>query len=262
MPGFRIIGVSALLLGLTGCSQSHRSGGDARAIRPDVVGPLVVADGKGLLLSFYDNRAEMRTVESIEQVALTARSDVMITDSGRHLTGDRIYVSDLRKKGPDHRYRVWVEARGIWLDRVVPKQSVLRALARNDQPKAVASRAPDPVKPRIRRRPHRRRRPKPPVGPDATQQVPQAEAKNQIILFSTTWCPSCKTARAYLLQKGVKFQELDVERDPRAGQFYHAVQQRFRLKPGVIPVIIIGQQVFQGFSRPQVDAALAAMGPA
>ena len=79
-----------------------------------------------------------------------------------------------------------------------------------------------------------------------------------MILFSTAWCPSCKTARAFFQQRGIPFQELDVERNQQAQQLYLQVSRQARLRPGVVPVIIVGDRVFQGFSRPQIEAALAA----
>jgi len=250
----RSCSVSIALLLLTGCSQQAETP-DATVAKPDTVAHLVVQEGKGLLFSFYDNRAEMRTVDAIDQVARTARSDVMVTNPAAHLPGDLVYVTDLRNKSNSGQYRVWVEPRGTWLDRVVPKQSVSEALARNDPP-------PKPKRRIRRRRPRRRRRPPPSPAQPQPEPAAKAPAQNapQVILFSTAWCPSCRAAKAYLIKKRVQFQELDVERDARAAQFYNSIQQRFRLKRGVVPVLVIGQRVFQGFSRPQIDAALAAIG--
>jgi glutaredoxin 3 len=240
----------ALCLVLCGCPDRT----DSPPPAPDTVAQLQVKDGVGLLFSFYDNRAEMRTVDRIGEVAETARSDVWVTDPQKHLPGDLIYVTDLSKKSRSG-YRVWVEPKGKWLDRVVPKVSVSEALAQNEP-------APAPKAKKRARRPHRQRprvRPRPAPQAGSAEPAAQPQATPKVFLFSTNWCPSCRAARAFFQEKRVPFRELDVERDPQAQQAYLGLQQRFGLKRGVIPVIVVGERVFQGFSRPQIEAALAAL---
>ena len=77
-------------------------------------------------------------------------------------------------------------------------------------------------------------------------------------MFSTAWCPSCKTARQYFQSKRVQFLELDVEKDAQAAQKYQQITAAYRLRAGVVPLLIINGRPLQGFSKPQVDAALAA----
>jgi len=245
-----VIGVVA---GLAGCPDQGRVSRDTRVSAPDLVAPLVVREGKGLLFSFFDLRAEMRTVESPDKVAETARSDVMVTDPTRRLAGDLVYVADLRTKLVDGSYRWWVEAKGTWLDRVMPKTSLSKRLVASAKP------VPKPKR-KVRRKRHRRRpKPKPQESPGAVGQP--SESKPKVFLFTTTWCPSCRTARQFFTQKGVPFLELDVEKDPQAQQQYLALQQQYRLRQGVVPLIIVNGRIFQGFSRPQIEAALAAGPP-
>lgn len=40
----------------------------------------------------------------------------------------------------------------------------------------------------------------------------------EIILYTTSWCPFCRRARALLTQKGVKWTEHDIEEDPAQRQ--------------------------------------------
>lgn len=247
-----LLQLSLLVFCLVLCGCPDRAAAPPSA--PDTIAHLQVKDGAGLLFSFYDNRAEMRTVDRIGEVAVTARTDVWVTDPRKHLPGDLIYVADLSTKGKPG-YRVWVEPKGKWLDRVVPKVSVSEALAQNEPPPAPKAKK-RVQRPRRRRRPKRRRPAQPASVAEPTAQ-PTATA--QVFLFSTNWCPSCRAARAFFQQKGVPFKELDVERDPQAQQAYLALQQRFGLKRGVIPVIVVGERVFQGFSRPQIEAALATL---
>jgi glutaredoxin len=222
--------------------------------QPDTIPRISVQAGKGLLFTFFNRRADMQTEEDPERVPETARSDVWVTDPRVGLPGDLVIVADLRNKDKTGEYKAWVEPKGTWLDRVMPKTSELKALA------MAALNAEQSKRHRKRRRWRRARRRKKAKG-TAPPAAPAKAQRPQAILFSTAWCPSCKTARRFFQAKGVKFVELDVEKDPRAQQQYLQIQQAYRLKPGVVPLIVVNGRVFQGFSAPQIEAALAAGPP-
>lgn len=38
--------------------------------------------------------------------------------------------------------------------------------------------------------------------------------KPDVLLYTTSWCPFCHRARALLREKGVQWNELDIEEDP------------------------------------------------
>lgn len=38
--------------------------------------------------------------------------------------------------------------------------------------------------------------------------------KPDVLLYTTSWCPYCHRAKALLKQKGVKWNEIDIESDP------------------------------------------------
>jgi len=38
--------------------------------------------------------------------------------------------------------------------------------------------------------------------------------KPDILLYTTSWCPFCRRAKALLKEKGVQWKELDIEADP------------------------------------------------
>jgi glutaredoxin len=214
-----------------------------KAAAPDAAVKLVATDGVGLLFSFFDRRAEMRTVERIADVASTARTEVMVTDPRRSLPGDLIYIADLRKQDANGNYRTWTEGKGAWLDRVMPKLSMLRT------PVEVLAKASPPPK-KKKKKVHKKQ---------ITARAPNTPAAApRAILFSTSWCPSCRAARQYLASRNVTVLELDVEKDPRAAQQYQALQAAHQLKPGVVPLIVINGRPMQGFSKTQIDAALAA----
>jgi glutaredoxin-like YruB-family protein len=69
-----------------------------------------------------------------------------------------------------------------------------------------------------------------------------------ITVYTTTTCPWCTRAKEYLRQKGVPFQEKNIELDPAAAR---EVMQRSG-QMGV-PVIIAGDDVIVGFDRARLD---------
>ena len=43
-----------------------------------------------------------------------------------------------------------------------------------------------------------------------------SEPKAEVILYCTQWCPSCRSARAFLKQHGIEYVEVDIGRDRAA----------------------------------------------
>lgn len=241
---------SLLLLAFAaGCANSSES-----ATTSSQGSLLKVRDNAGLLLTFFDRRAQMRTVDRLSKVPAEAREAVMVTDPRRHLDGDRVFVADLTTKNEDGEYRIWVEERGRWLDRVMPRTTVLKSVSSH----AIARRS-------ARRKTHPRRIVKTRRAPDTTgsperlgyASSPDRAELPKVVMFSTSWCPSCRMAREYFRQRGIKTLELDVEKDPEAAQRMLAIQQAKGLKQGAVPLIVINGRVYQGFSRMMIENAVA-----
>jgi glutaredoxin len=76
-------------------------------------------------------------------------------------------------------------------------------------------------------------------------------APGPVIMFGTAWCPYCAKARDVFNKKGVRFTELDLERDGAAEAF-----QRDVMGLGGFPTIVIGNRVTQGFDEGQIVASL------
>ncbi len=246
----------ALCLLAAGCPPGGRAPDAARkAHKTDTFSMITVTAGARLVYSFFDSRAELRHVDKIKQVESTARSNVMVTDEKRKLPGDLVFVADLRKKKKDSSFRVWVENRSSWFDRTMPKKSML------DAPAVVAVAKKRKKRKKKKRRPRRVRQPARAPGPGPATKAGPARGQPNVILFSTQWCPACKKARAYFTQKRVPFREMDVQKDPRAAQLYMEVVKRFKLKAGLVPVIIVNGRVFGGFSPQHIEAALKAGPP-
>lgn len=80
----------------------------------------------------------------------------------------------------------------------------------------------------------------------------QVRKHGRVILYTTSWCPACKRARAYLHARDVDFVEKDVERD-RA-----ALEEMLRKSGGArgVPVIDVRGTILRGFARGAIERAL------
>ncbi len=75
--------------------------------------------------------------------------------------------------------------------------------------------------------------------------------QKRVIIFTTPTCSHCRHAKHYLRERGIKFRDVDVSRDPVAARD----MVRLSGQQGV-PVIQIGSSVIVGFNRPEVDRLL------
>jgi len=69
-----------------------------------------------------------------------------------------------------------------------------------------------------------------------------AASAGSVTMYSTSWCPHCKRARAYFAQKGIAFTEMDVEKSAEGRQAYKA------MGGGGVPIIVVGDKMMRGFS--------------
>lgn len=72
----------------------------------------------------------------------------------------------------------------------------------------------------------------------------------QIIMYTSTTCPHCVTAKNYLKEKGYKFVEKIVDQDLTAQK-----EMRDMGFMGV-PSFLIGDEAFSGFDRDRIDSLI------
>ncbi len=77
---------------------------------------------------------------------------------------------------------------------------------------------------------------------------------SSVVLLTRTECLRCEKVRQYLTDRGVPFQELDVERSEAGGSEYG------RLLGGPLPITLIGNKGTGGFDEQRLDALLSEAG--
>jgi glutaredoxin len=71
----------------------------------------------------------------------------------------------------------------------------------------------------------------------------------RVVMYATSWCPYCARARTFLRVNGIRYTELDVEKDP-------AAREHFQRLGGGVPVITVGEEVVHGFDERALRRAL------
>lgn len=93
--------------------------------------------------------------------------------------------------------------------------------------------------------------PAPPPEPAA---VP---ATGEIVLYGTSWCGACRTAREYFRGRGIAFVDKDIERDPAAREEMMRKARAQGVPTGGVPVIDVRGRMLPGFDRALIDRLLA-----
>ncbi len=71
-----------------------------------------------------------------------------------------------------------------------------------------------------------------------------------VVVYSTSTCPACRVAKQYMAQKGVAYQEIDIERSPTGREAFQ------RLGGRGVPLIIVGEKRMEGFNSQEFDRML------
>ena len=74
---------------------------------------------------------------------------------------------------------------------------------------------------------------------------------SKVVVYTSNTCPYCTMAKDYLNEKGVEFEEKNVQNDAAARD------ELISMGYTGVPVLVIGEEEIVGFDRARIDAALA-----
>lgn len=83
------------------------------------------------------------------------------------------------------------------------------------------------------------------------QTVDESRRAVRVLVYTTSWCGSCREAKQYMRSEGISFSDRDIEASEAARDEYD------RLGQNVIPVFDVDGQVFAGFDPRRLEGAIA-----
>lgn len=78
----------------------------------------------------------------------------------------------------------------------------------------------------------------------------------KVTIYSTTTCPYCKMEKEYLDSKGVKYDNIFVDQDPKAAEDMVKISNQMGVPFTVIKKDDGSQMTILGFDRSKIDEAL------
>lgn len=63
-----------------------------------------------------------------------------------------------------------------------------------------------------------------------------------IRMYTTPWCGDCRRAKRFLDERGVPYEEVDIERDPAAAELVMKLNEGMRK----VPTLLVGDKVVSG----------------
>lgn len=73
---------------------------------------------------------------------------------------------------------------------------------------------------------------------------------SDVVMYGTSWCTYCASARSFLQQAGIPYTEYDIEKSPRAQREYDRIGGRG------VPVFKVGRVVIQGYDPSLIRRAV------
>jgi len=77
-------------------------------------------------------------------------------------------------------------------------------------------------------------------------------ASKEVVMYSAAWCGVCKRAKAYFEVHDIEYNEYDIDTDAQGRQDY------IRLGGRGVPIILVGDQRMDGFSKVQFEKLYSA----
>ncbi len=63
---------------------------------------------------------------------------------------------------------------------------------------------------------------------------------SEVKMYTTTWCPDCRLAKRFLDQRGITYEEINIEETPGAAELVLALNHGKRK----VPTFVVGSDAF------------------
>jgi mycoredoxin len=81
-------------------------------------------------------------------------------------------------------------------------------------------------------------------------------ARPGVVVYTTTWCISCRLAKRYLNQRKIAFEEIDIEQTPDAAEHVMSLARGYR----TVPTFKVGETVVVDWNQNALERALESAG--
>ena len=80
----------------------------------------------------------------------------------------------------------------------------------------------------------------------------------KIVVYTTPWCGDCKTAKRFLGERGIAYEEIDIDRHPEAAEIVRRLNDGMRK----VPTLDVGGTIVSGdkFNAARFEKELRAAG--
>lgn len=238
MTGRRAIAWAiACALALAACGEK-KDDGTAPAGAPSLPALSIKEDTPNLLLTWVDGRGETHSALKPSEVPYEGKDLVRVVIADREEgTRDPLYVVDLTKASPDGSYAARAMSRREW-------ESILEKRREAHLGKLAPKTAAPPAS----------GEPGPAPSPPATA-TPVSGLT--VIIYGAAWCKPCHHAADYLKSKGIPHVVKDIDESREAALEMQQKLEKAGRRGGSIPVIDVRGQILVGYSRSELDRALA-----
>ena len=183
---------------------------------------------RDVLLTWVDDGGDFHVAQSISEIKDANKEHVRVVFTDKETVNpDQVYVADLRQKDASGGYRVHSIPRSTWEE--------LGASHRKSRLEALGAPAV------------------------ATADAGKNNADVVAVIYGAEWCKACHDTAHYLLTKGVKYIEKDVDKSSVIQAELQAKFARAHVPAtSSIPVTDINGRLVVGFSPSALDSAIAA----
>lgn len=73
----------------------------------------------------------------------------------------------------------------------------------------------------------------------------------KISVYGTAWCPHCHAVKEFFKEKGIKFEDIDIEKEQEKAK--EMIEKSGQMG---VPVIVINDEIIVGFDKEKIERLL------